>query len=292
MKEIYVISGPTASGKSAVAIEIAQQFGLEIISADSRQVYKYMNIGTAKVTSEEAKGVPHHLIDFKDLTEEYNAAYFANDADKLIAKKNKKMLVVGGSVFYIQALLYGVTQAPPTDEIVRQKLLEESEEDLPKLYNELLEKDPQAIFKIHPHDKYRLVRALTAIRSTGKPYSSFKKALAGKYTPRCFVISVPRAEVYERINSRVDLMVKNGLFEEVDAILKMGYDPKLKALNTVGYKEVIDFFSGKLTREECIEKIKKETRNFAKRQLTWFKSLKWEEVEASKLLDIFKKIKN
>jgi tRNA dimethylallyltransferase len=272
MQELIVLTGPTGIGKTDLSIELAQKMGLEIISSDSRQIYKHMTIGTAKITPGEMNGVKHHLVDFVDIDQDYNAFDFATDAKKVISEKPNKM-IVGGTLFYIDALVNESLIAPKCEDSLKVQLEEEYDLDPNKLHAELKAKDEVAGEKIHVNDKYRVVRAMSVIRTTGKPYSSFKQKSRPRYAVKYLVLSMDRGKLYDRINRRVDVMVESGLFDEVQSILDMGYQKDLKALNTLGYKEVIEYFEMKITKDECIDKIKQESRHFAKRQITWLRSL-------------------
>ena len=286
LREIIVITGPTGIGKTDLSIKIAKSNGFEIISADSRQVYKYMDIGTGKITPEEMNGVKHHLIDIVLPNEDYNAASFSKDAEAIINEKTN-IIVVGGTHFYIQALLENFVKAPKGDAEIIDALTHEYKTSPEKVYAELVKEDPEVTEKIHKNDEYRIIRALSVIRTTGKKYSSFKKeTIERKYKPKYYILGMDRALLYTRINARVDKMIELGLFNEVEKILNLGFDKNLKSLNTLGYKEVIAFLNSDISKNSAIEKIKKETRNYAKRQLTWLRNLKVDFLDHAKILKL------
>jgi tRNA dimethylallyltransferase len=291
--EISII-GPTAVGKSQAAIEIAKKINGEIISADSMQVYRGMDIGTAKLTSEEREGIPHHLIDIRNPDEEWTVSDFVEQANKLtteIKKRDKSPIIVGGTGLYLWSLLEGFSfPIVPADKELRARLEKES---LPTLYSELSKVDPQAAEKIHPNDRKRIVRALEVYELTGQPISELqKKNVAEVFRPPRLMIglNLPRTELYERINQRVDSMIEKGLIEEVKGLLAKEYSKDLPSFQALGYKEVAEYLGGKWTREEMIAELKKRTRHFARRQMTWFKrfkNVKWFEqpVDSRAILD-------
>ena len=238
MRELIIITGPTAVGKTALSIEIALQCGFEIISADSRQVYRHMRTGTARVTPEEMKGVEHHLLGIVDPDEEYNAYMFARDAEAILDTR-EKAIIVGGTLFYIKALLEGSLRAPPVDPEVKAELLREYNENPGALIEELAKKDAIARGRIQGYVIKIQGYTLSVIRTTGRPYSSFIRTTEpGQFKPKYLIASLPVGVLYERINNRVDAMVEDGLFEEVEKLLNMGYSRDLVALKTPGYREV------------------------------------------------------
>ena len=280
--KVIVICGPTASGKTALSIELAKKIDGEIISGDSMQIYKDMNIGTAKPNIEEMQGIKHYLIDFVDPDKRYSVADFKRDAEKAIKEilnKGKIPIVVGGTGLYIDSLIYGIEyQDIKFDEQYRKELEEIAIQDggLEKLYNKAKEIDSVAIEKISPNDKKRILRVLEIYKATGKTKTeqeeeSRKNGI--KYDYRVFTINIEREKLYERINKRVDIMVQQGLIEEVKKLLQK-YNEFPTAMQGLGYKEVVEYLEGKCTKEEMIEKIKMETRRYAKRQITWFKKNK------------------
>ncbi len=279
--EVYVIGGPTASGKSKLAVELAKKINGEIISADSMQIYKEMNIGTAKITKEEMQGIKHYLIDIVSPNERYSVSNFKNDAElaiEEILKKGKTPIIVGGTGLYIDSLIYGIEfQDEEIDTEYREKLNKIAEnEGLEKLYNQAKEIDPEAMKKISINDKKRIIRVLEIYHKTGKTKTeqeieSRKKEL--KYNFKVFAIDMDREKLYSRIEKRVDMMVDEGLIDEVKGILEK-YNQFPTAMQGLGYKETIEYLQNKISKEEMIEKIKKETRHYAKRQLTWFRKNK------------------
>lgn len=277
--KVLVIVGPTASGKTALSIECAKKFNGEVISSDSMQIYKDMDIGTAKVTKEEAQGIKHYLVDFVSPSERYSVSDFKRDAEEALEEilaKGKTPIVVGGTGLYVNSLIYGIDyQDMEYDKEYRDELMEkaQTEEGLKSLYEEALKIDPEAMEKISPNDKKRITRVLEIYKQTGltkTKQEELSRLKELKYDFRVFAITMPREELYERINLRVDLMIKDGLIEEVENLLKK-YDSFPTAMQGLGYKEVVEYLDGTLTKEEMIDKIKQETRRYAKRQLTWFR---------------------
>ena len=279
--KVIVICGPTASGKTALSIELAKKINGEIISSDSMQIYKDMDIGTAKPGKEEMQGIKHYLLDFVEPNQRYSVAEFKKDAEKAIEEilaKGKTPIIVGGTGLYVDSLIYGIEyQDIQLDEKYRQELEERVEkEGLDKLYEEAKEIDPQAIEKISQNDKKRILRILEIYKATGKnkteqEIESRKKGV--KYDYRVFAINWDREILYERINKRVDIMLEQGLIQEVEQLLQK-YNQFPTAMQGLGYKEVVEYLQGQTTKEEMVEKIKMETRRYAKRQITWFKKNK------------------
>ena len=279
--KVIVICGPTASGKTALSIELAKRINGEIISSDSMQIYKYMDIGTAKTTQEEMQGIKHYLLDFVEPSQRYSVAEFKKDAEKAIEEilqKGKTPIIVGGTGLYVDSLIYGIEyQTIEFDEQYRKQLEERVEkEGLETLYNEAKKIDPQAIEKISLNDKKRILRILEIYKATGKnkteqEIESRKNGV--KYDYKVFAINMDREKLYERINKRVDIMIENGLIEEVEKLLEK-YKEFPTAMQGLGYKEVVEYLQGKVSEEEMIENIKRETRRYAKRQLTWFRKNK------------------
>lgn len=279
--KVIVICGPTASGKTSLSIQLAKQINGEIISSDSMQIYKEMNIGTAKPTIEEMDGIKHYLIDFVEPNQRYSVAEFKKDAEKAIDEiisKGKTPIIVGGTGLYVDSLIYGIEyQDIKIDEQYRRKLEEIAEKQgLNTLYEQAKKIDSKAMEKISPNDKKRIMRVLEIYKATGKTKTeqeeeSRKKEL--KYDYKVFAINMEREKLYERINKRVDIMIEQGLIQEVENLLKK-YTEFPTAMQGLGYKEVVEYLEGKTTKEEMIEKIKMETRRYAKRQITWFKKNK------------------
>ena len=279
--KVIVICGPTASGKTALSIELAKQIHGEIVSCDSMQIYQDMNIGTAKPTPEEMQGIQHYLIGYVSPEQRYSVADYKADAKKAIKeiiKKGKMPIVVGGTGLYLDSLIYEIGyQDIKLDEEYRKKLEEEVEEKgLEALYERAKQIDATAIEKISPNDKKRILRILEIYHATGKTKTeqeieSRKKEV--EYDYKVYALDWDRQTLYDRINKRVDMMIEQGLIEEVKQILDK-YDTFPTAMQGLGYKEVVEYLEKKLTKEEMIEKIKMETRRYAKRQLTWFRKNK------------------
>ena len=284
--KVIVIVGPTASGKTGLSIELAKRIGGEIISADSMQIYKDMDIGTAKVTDEEKDGIEHYLIDIISPEERYTVSNFKKDAEnaiKDIIAKGKVPIIAGGTGLYVNSLIYGIEyQEMEYDEDYRNSLMEqaETEEGLKKLYDEACRIDPEAMKKIFPSDKKRIVRVLEIFKATGKTKTEqeiLSRAGGVKYDYKVFGIMRDREELYERINLRVDLMIEQGLVDEVKSIYEK-YKKFPTAMQGLGYKEVIWYLENKISYGEMVDLIKKETRRYAKRQMTWFRkteNIKW-----------------
>ncbi len=295
-KIVLILLGPTAVGKTEISLKIAKEFPCEIVSVDSRQIYKLMDIGTAKVPPEIRKEIPHHLIDIVFPDEVYTAGDFCSDAKNIvenILSRNKIPFLVGGTALYYWLFLRNpLSPLPKGDRTLRSELLTKNRFTL---YEELLKVDPISASKIHPNDLYRIVRALEVYKLTGKPMSFWHKEseLKESYETLWLGLFRDRGELYERINKRVDDMISQGLVDEVKKLLDMGYSPELPAMRGHGYRELCDYFQGKISLEEAIDAIKRDTRHYAKRQMTWFK--KWKDVEwfhpgeVSKILDRIKR---
>lgn len=282
MKEkVIVIGGPTATGKTALSIELAKQIGGEIISADSMLIYQGMDIGTAKPTMEERQGVPHYMIDVVKPNQRFSVAEYkkgALEAIETILAKGKVPIIVGGTGLYIDTLVYGIDYPDiETDLAYRQELEKRAEtEGLAKLYEEAYQIDPEAMEKISSNDQKRICRVLELYQATGKTKTqleieSRKKGVPYEY--HVFALGMDREKLYERINQRVDLMIEQGLIEEVEGIWKT-YSEFPTAMQGLGYKEVVAYLQKEITKQEMIDKIKMETRRYAKRQITWFKKNK------------------
>lgn len=279
--KVIVICGPTASGKTALSIELAKKINGEIISSDSMQIYKYMDIGTAKPNKEEMQGIKHHLLDFVEPNQRYSVAEFKKDAEAAIEEilaKGKTPIVVGGTGLYVDSLIYGIEyQDIELDEKYRRELEERVlKEGLEKLYDEAKKIDPQAMEKISQNDKKRILRVLEIYKATGKNKTEQEiesRKNGAKYDYKVFAINWDREKLYERINKRVDIMIEQGLIQEVEQLLKK-YNEFPTAMQGLGYKEVVEYLHGITSKEEMIEKLKMETRRYAKRQITWFKKNK------------------
>ena len=277
-KPLIVIAGPTACGKTDLSIELAKKIGGEIISGDSMQVYKFMDIGTAKPTKEEMCGIPHFLIDELYPDEEYNVMIFQKKAREYmdgIYGRGDIPIVVGGTGFYINALVYDNDFTEEKESGIREELYRIAEKEGPeKLHSRLAEVDPEYAADIHFNNVKRVARALEYYRLTGEKMSEHNKNARQKESPynlAFFVLNMDRAKLYERIDLRVDIMMKNGLESEVRNLLNMGYSPQLVSMQGLGYKEFMPYFKGEISLEKAVDDIKKYTRHFAKRQLTWFR---------------------
>ncbi len=283
--KVIVICGPTASGKTGLSIELAKKMQGEIISCDSMQIYKDMNIGTAKPTKEEMQGIKHYLLDFIEPNQRYSVAEFqkqALDAIKTILNSGKVPIVVGGTGLYVDSLTQNICYPTIEIDLKYRKMLETraEKEGLDKLYEEAQKVDMEAMKTISANDKKRIMRVLEIYHQTGKTKTQLEvesKKNPPPYNYIVFAINMDRQKLYERINQRVDKMIEQGLIEEVKELLQK-YEEFPTAMQGLGYKEVVTYLSGECTKEEMIEKLKMETRRYAKRQLTWFrkdKTIKW-----------------
>lgn len=283
MMPVVVIQGPTAVGKSSFALRLAEMLQTEIISADSRQVYKMMDIGTAKPDQHEQQRVRHHLIDIIDPDDEYSAGAFAAQAAEIIADlhdSGRIPIIAGGTGFYIKALLKGIFKAPIIPPEIRQKLKCSAEEKgAAELYEKLSVCDPESAEKIDPHDLNRLIRALEVYEATGKSITQLRMenpAEENDLKPFNILITKERQLLYDRINIRVEKMIEKGLTDEIKYLLQLGFAPNSPGFNTVGYKELLPHFLDGADLDNCIALIKQHTRNYAKRQLTWYRSLEFD----------------
>ena len=275
-KHLITIIGPTAIGKTSLAIKVANYFKTEIVSADSRQFYKEMNIGTAKPSNSELKSIKHHLINNKSINDDYNISDYEKDALKSIKSifnKNDIAILVGGSGLYINTVLYGLDEIPEISNHTRNSLYLDLElKGIKKMQEQLKLLDPASYNTIDINNPRRLIRALEVSISTGKSYSSFLKKKKKKRNFNIIVLGInqDRSDLYNKINTRVDNMVKNGLINEAEGLYNL---KSLNALNTIGYSEVFNYIENNSSIDECVDEIKKNTRRYAKRQLTWFKSI-------------------
>lgn len=278
-KPLIVLTGPTAVGKTGLSIELAKKINGAIISADSMQVYRHMDIGSAKITKEEMEGIPHYLIDVLEPQEEFSVHTFkemALEALEDIYAKGMIPIVTGGTGFYIQALLYDIQFTDTVDTDGYRAWLEEQGElkGAEWLHEELKKVDPDAADQIHMNNMKRTIRALEYFHQTGQPISKHnakERQRTSPYTYVYFVLNRDRAELYRRIDLRVDLMLEAGLVGEVGALKEMGYTRDMVAMQGLGYKEILDYLAGEITLDEAVYRIKRDTRHFAKRQLTWFR---------------------
>jgi len=273
---VITIIGPTGVGKTRISIALAKAVDAEIISADSRQVYKYLDIGTAKPTRLERSEIRFHLIDFLEPDESYSCGQFARDAHALLSDipgRGSVPVVCGGTGLYIKALFEPLHELPPSQKVVKERLTRElAVLGTAGMYERLERIDPAWARAIKPADKQRILRGLEVYEITGRPLSSFiggKKATA-PFRPRYIGLHLPREVLYRRIDQRFDAMIQAGLADEVTSLSKIGYPWTLSIFKTIGYKEIIDHLEGRLTLEQAITAAKRRTRNFAKRQITWF----------------------
>lgn len=279
--KVIVICGPTASGKTTLSIQLAQKINGEIISSDSMQIYKDMNIGTAKPDQREMQGIKHYLLDFVEPNQRYSVADYKKDAENAIEdilQKGKVPIIVGGTGLYVDSLIYGIEYPNiEFDENYRKELERRVEkEGLEKLYEKAKKIDPQAMKKISRNDQKRILRVLEIYNATGKTKTEQEiesRKNEVKYDYRVFAINMDREKLYDRINKRVDIMIQKGLIEEVENLLKK-YNEFPTAMQGLGYKEVVEYIQGKVLKEDMIENIKRESRRYAKRQITWFKKNK------------------
>ena len=276
---VVILLGPTGVGKSKLAIELAEEFGGEIVSADSMQVYRYMDIGTAKPTLDEQKRVRHHLIDLVTPDQPFHAGLYRALARKTIDqlyKNGKPIWVVGGTGLYIKALTQGLFAHPKIDPDVREKLKQEAEEKGEDfLYERLKRVDPKTASQIHPHDLFRTIRALEVFDSTGVPISFFREQHRFGERPYLTLkigLEMNRKTLYHRIEQRVDQMIERGFLQEVKGLMEMGYGPELKPMQSLGYKQMVQFLSKEIGWTEALRLMKRDTRHYAKRQWTWFKA--------------------
>ena len=278
-KPLIVLTGPTAAGKNGLSIELAKRINGAIISADSMQVYRHMDIGSAKITKEEMDGIPHYLIDVLEPYEEFSVHLFKQMAEKALEEIYAKGLIpiiVGGTGFYIQALLYDIQFTDTdTDTEYREKMEALAEQNGPQwIHDRLREVDPEAAEQIHANNVKRVIRALEYFHQTGQKISKHNAEERQRTSPYChvyFVLNRDRAELYRRIDLRVDIMLENGLIDEVKKLKEMGYTRDMVAMKGLGYKEMLDHLGGEISLDEAIYRIKRDTRHFAKRQLTWFR---------------------
>lgn len=278
-KDLFILAGPTAVGKTEISIELAKMLKGEIISADSMQIYKYMDIGSAKIKEDEKQGVPHYLLDFVDPHEEFSVAEFKEKATEIINEvhsRNKLPMIVGGTGFYIDSLIFNYDFANTNkDEDYREYLknlaLEKGNEYVHSLLKDI---DMESYNKLYPNDLKRVIRALEVYKLTRKTlsqYNSEQDIYDIPYNVHYFVLTMDRANLYERINKRVDIMMDEGLVDEVIKLKQMGCTDTMQSMKGIGYKEILYYLDNKITLEEAVEMIKKGSRNYAKRQLTWFR---------------------
>jgi len=278
-EKLIILAGPTASGKTSVSIDLAKRLNGEIISADSMQVYKYMDVGTAKISRGEMCGIKHHLIDVLDPKEDFNIVKFQNMvkiAIKEITKRGHLPIIVGGTGFYIQSIIYDIDFDNEEDNTSIREEIEREYESLGAdyMYERLKKIDSISAQNIHKNNKKRIIRAIEYFMINNAPISSHNETQRNKTSPydfRFFVLNPPRDILYERINQRVDIMVEKGLLKEVKSLKQMGLSKHNISMQGIGYKEIIEYLEGDVSLETAIENIKQNTRHMAKRQVTWFK---------------------
>ena len=278
-RSLICILGPTAVGKTEISIRLAQHLNAEIVSLDSRQIYRHMDIGTAKPTPQQRQAARHHLIDCVGVDGPFSVADHQRLADAAIGdinRREKQPLIVGGAGLYFRALIDGLFEGPGADAAIRARLKREAEESgTAVLHERLHRRDPEAADRIHPNNLVRVIRALEVYELTGQPISSLQrqwKRSAPRYPFRAFGLKMPRDLLYYRIETRVDQMIESGLIEEVKKLLGGGYPRDCIAMQSFGYKEIIDYLDGQRMLDEAIVLLKQNTRRFAKRQLTWFRN--------------------
>lgn len=286
---LIIIAGPTASGKSATAVALAHKIGGEIISADSMQVYRGMDVGTAKVTPEETEGIPHHLIDIRDFTEGYDVTQFQAEAKKAmeeIYSRGHVPIICGGTGFYIQSVLYDIDFTEDVDMQIRESLEREAAEKGGEvLFERLMSLDPKTAEMIHPNNTKRVIRALEFFLSTGKPLADHNEEQRNRTSPyafRYYVLNMDRGRLYDRIDRRVEQMMENGLADEVESFREKGATKEMVSMQGIGYRQVLGALSGEYSMEEAVTMIQSETRHFARRQLIWFrreKEVTWVDME-------------
>jgi tRNA dimethylallyltransferase len=297
LEKVIVIVGPTCSGKTYLSIKLALMLNGEIISADSRQVFKLLNIGTAKPTTDQLNSVKHHFVDELNPDAEFNVSLFAEKAEIIIEnifRHNKFPIVAGGSGLYIKALIDGISDSADSNSEVREELFELRQKfGNDYLYNELKKVDNISADKMLPQNWKRVIRALEVFRLTGKPiWQHYQKQEAAKNSRYSFIqfgLNWDRKTLYQNIETRVDEMINYGLVEEVSGLLEAGYGKELNSLNTVGYKEIIQYLDGEISLDRAIELIKRNTRRYAKRQMTWFNAderISWFEISSVNDLDL------
>jgi tRNA dimethylallyltransferase len=276
--KVVVICGPTGIGKTSLSLSLAREFNGCIVGADSMQIYRYMDIGTAKPDPSELSVAPHYLINVADPDEDFDAARYTTEGRAAVSEicaKGFVPFIVGGTGFYLKAILHGLFSASPLDPEIRRKIQEELlTHDRGWLYDRLRSCDPVAASRIHPNDTYRVTRALEIFEITGFPLSVYQKQhgfMDNPFDALKVCLHMDRKILYERINQRVDLMIDAGLLDEVKSLMERGYSGELKSMQSLGYRHMVDFINGIFTWDETIYTLKRDTRRFAKRQLTWFR---------------------
>lgn len=292
-----VIAGPTGVGKTDLSLKLAKTLDLEIISADSAQVYKGMDIGTAKISESEMMGIKHHMLDVLEPTKKYSVGDYQKDVDKILKeleKQNKNIILTGGTGLYINSITDGLSDLPSADETLRKKL---SEMGVEELFEKLKELDPESAETIHINNRKRVERALEVCLVTNQKFSelSKKNIKNNNYSFLKVCLTRDREHLYERINKRVNIMMDMGLLKEAEELFKKYGAETLKKINIIGYSELIDYFEGKISLEKAVDDIKKNSRHYAKRQLTWFRNQKdyiWFDLDKDSENKILESIKN
>jgi tRNA dimethylallyltransferase len=276
--KVIVVCGPTGIGKTRLSLAMARCFDGGIVSADSMQIYRYMNVGTAKPDAAQQAAAPHYMIDVADPDEPYDAARYAKEARcaiSILEKQGKLPLIIGGTGLYIKALLYGLFETIPSSPQLRRRLWQEAGgKGRQYIYERVARCDPEAAGRIHPNDTYRLIRALEVYLLTGRPISERQQDHGFARTPFHVLkigLHMDRQALYERINQRVEQMVAGGLLHEVEKLLETGYGPELKSMQALGYRHMVDFLQGRLGWQDAVDLMKRDTRRYAKRQLVWFR---------------------
>ena len=289
MKEVIAIIGPTATGKTSICLELGEDFPIEVISADSRQIYRGMNIGTAKIGLEDRKKVPHHLIDIKEPDEKYSAYDFICDCKRKVSeirKRNRIPVICGGTIFYIRSLLLGMFEEPKIPEGIRKKVRKEIKKKSSAEIHEELEKiDPESAARIHPNDKQRLGRAIEVYRASGVTLTEFwKKGNKNKVPLDTFSLLLDKKEIKKRIEKRVEKMFEEGFIEEVKTLLKKGFEPSLYSFTSIGYEQVSEFIFKKngIALQEVKDEVIKETKKYADRQITFINGLEGAKIYKNK----------
>ena len=279
-QKILAVIGPTASGKSSIGLSLAEHVGGEIVSADSMQIYRQMDIGTAKPSLADRRQVRHHLIDILNPDQPYNAGQFSSDADQAIAEigqQSQVPIIVGGTHLYLKTLIHGLIAAPEVKPELQKELYVRLEnEGVGALHRQLSQLDPEAAKKLHPNDSSRVTRALAVYLSTGRSIIDWQESHQFqelRYQPYYLAIRWEREQLYQRINQRVELMVEQGLVSETQALLDQGYSPELPALSSIGYKQAVSRIAGDIDQDQMIQQIQQASRRYAKKQLTWVRSI-------------------
>lgn len=292
-----VIAGPTGVGKTDLSLKLAKDLGCEIISADSAQVYKGMDIGTAKISESEMMGIKHHMLDVLEPTKKYSVGDYQKDVDEILKnleEENKNIILTGGTGLYINSITDGLSDLPSADETLRKKL---SEMEAEELFEKLKELDPESAETIHMNNRKRVERALEVCLVTNQKFSelSKKNIKNNNYSFLKVCLTRDREHLYERINKRVDIMMDMGLLKEAEMLFQKYGSETLKKINIIGYSELIDYFEGRISLEKAVDDIKKNSRHYAKRQLTWFRNQKdyiWFDLDKDSENKILESIKN